>query len=124
MDIAIGIIVKGRKILLIKRKKTDHGLIWAFPGGKIEPNETPEEAAVREVLEETGVKSRIIKSIGGRTHPQTGVKIFYFLCQYEFQTLNYAANEVEEVRWCGKHETISLLAGNIFPAVLEIIKNL
>ncbi len=33
---------------------------WVFPGGHVDPDETPGEAAVREVLEETGVRARIV----------------------------------------------------------------
>lgn len=40
------------KVLLIKHKKLD---MWLPPGGKLEPNETPFEAAERELFEETGL---------------------------------------------------------------------
>lgn len=45
------------KILLVKHKKFKK---WVQPGGHIEHNETPEEAAVREVWEETGVKVKLL----------------------------------------------------------------
>ena len=41
--------------LLIKRKGNPYDGYWALAGGKIEPNETPEEAIIREVKEETGL---------------------------------------------------------------------
>lgn len=34
---------------------------WAFPGGKIDRGETPQEAAVRELFEETGVRARVVR---------------------------------------------------------------
>ena len=46
-----------KKILLIKHKKFNK---WVQPGGHIEENETPEEAALREVYEETGIKIRLL----------------------------------------------------------------
>jgi 8-oxo-dGTP pyrophosphatase MutT (NUDIX family) len=50
-------IVREKKILLVKRLQT--ALLfpgcWAFPGGKSEPGETPEEIAIREVKEETNL---------------------------------------------------------------------
>ena len=45
-------IVKDKKVLLIKHKKIG---LWLPPGGHIEENETPEEAAMREIKEETGL---------------------------------------------------------------------
>lgn len=48
------------KVLLIKRRDVP---IWVFPGGGVEPNETCEEAVVREVLEETGLKVKIDRKI-------------------------------------------------------------
>ncbi len=38
--------------------------VWVVPGGGIEQDETPAEAAVREVCEEAGVKGRLIRSLG------------------------------------------------------------
>ena len=46
-----------KKILLIKHKKNGR---WTQPGGHIEGNETPEEAALREVYEETGLRVKLI----------------------------------------------------------------
>lgn len=46
-----------KKILLVKHKKFNK---WVQPGGHLEPNETPEEAALREVYEETGLKITLI----------------------------------------------------------------
>lgn len=46
-----------KKILLIKHKKFNK---WVQPGGHIEDNETPEEAALREAYEETGLRVKLI----------------------------------------------------------------
>ena len=57
--IALGIVVDDRNVLVIERQQREIGrsgkpIVWAFPGGKIEEEETPEQAAVREIEEETG----------------------------------------------------------------------
>lgn len=45
---------EARKVLLVHHRKMG---VWVFPGGHVDPNETAGEAAVREVLEETGLKA-------------------------------------------------------------------
>jgi 8-oxo-dGTP diphosphatase len=49
------VITDGESVLLIKRKGDPFSGYWALPGGFIDPGETPEEAAKRELQEETGV---------------------------------------------------------------------
>jgi 8-oxo-dGTP pyrophosphatase MutT (NUDIX family) len=48
------------QVLLIKRRDIP---VWVLPGGKIEKNETPEEAALREGEEETGCKLKLLRKI-------------------------------------------------------------
>ncbi|MDN9011750.1 NUDIX domain-containing protein [Brevibacillus laterosporus] len=62
-----GIVVKGDEVLVVK--KTYGGLKgkWSFPAGFVEPNETVDEAAVREVLEETGIVGRVRQVAALRT---------------------------------------------------------
>lgn len=46
----------GSRILLIRRKAPPYQGMWAIPGGFVEPDETVEQAAVRELAEETGIR--------------------------------------------------------------------
>ena len=52
------------QILLTKRRDIP---VWVFPGGKIEDDETPEEAALREGEEETGYTLKLVRKIGTYT---------------------------------------------------------
>lgn len=45
----------GERLLMLRRRKEPFSMHWTAPGGKIEPGETPEEAIVREMYEETGL---------------------------------------------------------------------
>lgn len=55
-----GIVVFGNAILLLKKYNGD----WVLPKGRVEPGETIEDAATREVMEETRVKAEIITYLG------------------------------------------------------------
>lgn len=47
---------EGRILLQRRRLGGEHGGLWEFPGGKIEPGETPQAAALREIEEELAVR--------------------------------------------------------------------
>jgi len=71
---ASAIIVKDGKVLLGRRRSDPGKGMWDIPGGFIELNETPEEAARREILEETGLTINLEKFFG------------FFLGKYEYPT--------------------------------------
>jgi len=59
-NIAAALIWKGDLLLIARRPENGLlGGLWEFPGGKIEKNETPQQAVGREVLEETGLKVKV-----------------------------------------------------------------
>lgn len=64
LAVAISAVIKDGKILLIKRAKGDYVGLWSLPGGKIELNEHVSQAAVREIYEESGIKSSFKNHLG------------------------------------------------------------
>ncbi|OBR94359.1 putative hydrolase YutF [Clostridium ragsdalei P11] len=61
---------KSQRVLLMKR--TDNGL-WGIPSGHVEPGETVEEAIIREINEETGLKVKVNRLIGIYSDPVSQV---------------------------------------------------
>jgi ADP-ribose pyrophosphatase len=58
-QVAVGaIVIKDNGVLLVKRNKPPGEGLWAIPGGRVELGETLQQAAEREILEETGLKIR------------------------------------------------------------------
>ena len=58
-----GIVFKENResVLLVKRRDVP---VWVLPGGGIDENETPEESCIREILEETGLHTSILRKVG------------------------------------------------------------
>jgi ADP-ribose pyrophosphatase YjhB (NUDIX family) len=52
------VLLDGNRILLARHERGDHRY-WVLPGGAVEPNEDPKDAAIREVREETGLEIRL-----------------------------------------------------------------
>jgi ADP-ribose pyrophosphatase YjhB (NUDIX family) len=91
-------------------------ILWSLPKGHIEEGETPEEAALREVREETGIESIIEKSLGvidfwfmagGKRIHKT---VHHYLFRESGGSLAPQETEVDEVAWFPLEEIIEKLA--------------
>lgn len=64
------VVIKEGKILLVKRKNEPYKGMFALPGGFVEYGEKTEEAVLRELKEETGMKGRIKRLVGVFSDPE------------------------------------------------------
>lgn len=110
----------GKLGLLIGRRDlkdtTGKRILWSLPKGHIEEGETPEEAALREVQEETGIVSVIEKSLGvidfwfmagGKRIHKT---VHHYLFRENGGVLAAQESEVDEVAWFPLAEIVERLA--------------
>jgi len=60
-----------------------HEGFWEFPGGKLQPGESPEECIIREIHEELAVEIRVLKKLGVFEYPDNtpSLRIHGFLCE-------------------------------------------
>ena len=94
----------GHEVLLASRRIRSGELVWGLPKGLLEPEETPEEAAVREVLEETGWRGRVGAPLGKIEYwfAWEGVRIHktvHFFLMEAVEEASGRDREMEEVRW-------------------------
>ena len=112
--------LRGRWVMAAIRPGGKAPGVWALPKGLIDENERPEETALREVAEETGVEARLVGKLGDVRYVYTwdGERIFkivsFYLLRYSGGRLGEIApefeHEVAEVRWLPLEETPRLLA--------------
>ena len=64
--LAVGAVVLdgSQRVLLVERGRPPHAGRWSLPGGKVEAGEAPADAIVREVREETGIETRVLRHLG------------------------------------------------------------
>ena len=76
IEMATGVLVHDGRIFIQRRRDQDvWGGLWEFPGGGLEPDETPEATVPREFLEETGLAVRITDKITTVVHHYTRYRV-------------------------------------------------
>jgi len=118
-----GIIFKNdgrdQKILLIKNSalRNPKKAYWGFPKGHLEKDETAEQAALREVKEETGLETAIIEKIDDVhyffTHPEKGTiskQVTIFLMKYLNGEAKAQEKELLDLGWFSPEEAIEMLS--------------
>lgn len=103
-----GVVVRDGKVLLVHRPHYDD---WTLPKGKVEEGETWEEAAVREVEEEAGLRCEVGEEVGRTNyvdHHGRDKVVRYFRMTSDDDPV--AQNEVDEVRWVPLDEVAALLS--------------
>jgi 8-oxo-dGTP diphosphatase len=99
--VVAAIIQRHGRILIGQRKDLGHHpLKWEFPGGKVEPGETPDAALIRELQEELGIHARIDRELMRYEYQYPGrsriLLIFYRVLDFDGEPRNL---DFDQIRW-------------------------
>jgi 8-oxo-dGTP pyrophosphatase MutT (NUDIX family) len=107
---------QGTEVLLGRRRRERVGATWSLPKGTPDGDETPEQTALREVREETGLEVRIVGSIGDiryrftRDGQRIDKTVHYYLMEATGGDLADHDREFDEVRWFGVAEAQAIMS--------------
>jgi len=104
-DVVAAIIKKDDLYLIAKRNRDKYmGLRWEFPGGKVEPNETFQEALSREIDEELSIQIDVHEKIAQECYKddKINVTLHYYICTHK--SGNTKLNEHENIAWVAKKD--------------------
>ena len=104
-DVVAAIIKKDGLYLIVQRNRDKYmGLRWEFPGGKVEPDETFQEALSREIEEELSIQINVHEKIAQEKYEddQINVALHYYLCSQKSGKIRL--NEHENIAWISKKD--------------------
>ena len=121
IEVVAAIIRKEERIFATQRGYGEWKDWWEFPGGKMEPGETPEEALKREIREELSTEIRVDELLCTveYDYPKFHLTLHCYLCSLVTEALHL--NEHEAARWLAKDELDSV---KWLPADREVIEKL
>ena len=107
-----GVVVRDDgRVAVIHRPRYDD---WSLPKGKLDPGESFEDGAVREVLEETGVRGRIVSELEPTSYVDRKGRdklVRWYRMELDGDPVEFAPNdEVDELRWLTPAEAAALLS--------------
>ncbi|NTW34761.1 MAG: A/G-specific adenine glycosylase [Syntrophobacteraceae bacterium] len=107
LEVAVGILVSDGRIFIQKRPPGGlMPLLWEFPGGKVQVGETPEEALVREFLEELEVQIGSLEKIAEIRHSYTSFRVVLhaYICRLKGRRQRPVLRSATEGRWVTRDE--------------------
>src|SRR4051812_15012656 len=113
-----GVVMRDGRVAVVHRPNYDD---WTLPKGKLDPGEGFEEAALREVEEETGMRCRLVRELPSTRYTDSKDRpkvVRYWLMEPESGEFE-PNDEVDELRWLPPDEAEALLTFDRDRVVIE-----
>lgn len=84
VEVAAAVICRWDRVLICQRPRgKNFELLWEFPGGKVEPHESPEACIVRECREELGIAIRVLRKLSEVVYeyPKGAIRLHFFAAE-------------------------------------------
>lgn len=121
----VGVIVDNEILMLKRQYRENKSNGWCLPGGKLEPNETSIDGAIRETFEETGITIDAPEYLGEEVSNNGEFMVdIYMIKMTEKNPVTLSIREHSEYQWVPLNEVESFLtlAGNT-PNFVKLIKS-
>lgn len=122
LHVAAAILYKGEQLLICRRGPGGScGNLWEFPGGKLEPGETPEQCVVRECREELGIEIELVGLYASTTYRYPDREIAFSFFKGAIRQGDPCMRVHTALCWCAPQE---LLQYEFCPADRELVRAL
>ena len=106
INVVAGIIYRddGKFLIAQRNLNKNQGWLWEFPGGKLEPGETCEEALAREIREEMAADIEVLECVGENIHhyPEKDIKLVFYKAKLLSDDVTLL--EHEDCKWITKED--------------------
>jgi 8-oxo-dGTP diphosphatase len=105
IQVTAAILVNDGMLLIAKRRAMARlPNLWDLPGGKVEPDETPEECLKRELIEEFGIEIRVLEQVGTSTYTYDFDTVELLAFRADWEKGDFHSKDHQEIRWAFPHE--------------------
>lgn len=122
----IAVTIQGDDVILIRRRNEPQRHAWGYPGGSIEPGESIHDAALRELMEETGTEAEVLGLLDvvevcefDRTGRHHHFVLIALLCRYIAGELR-PGDDAMDCRWVRIPDGLSAFDGDLVDHVERI----
>jgi 8-oxo-dGTP diphosphatase len=123
VKVVAAVLVRDNKVLIAKRKEGSFIKdLWEFPGGKVKPAETPEQALVRELHEEFGIEATVGELVGVSRYmyPHMSVELTAYKATYVSGSFKTTVHN--DTQWVGAGEMDDFDFAHADMRIVDLVK--
>lgn len=120
VDVAVGVLIDrdGRFLLTSRPQGKVYAGYWEFPGGKLEPGETVEQALRRELHEELGIVIGAVQRWRSELYDYPHALVRLHFCKVHEWTGRFEMRERQDMRW----QTLPVQVRPVLPGTVPVLR--